>query len=352
MTPISPYRAPGGRLALGVFLAIVLGAAAPLLTVLEVSLLMPVIVLSGVFMVFLDGYAGRPPAWLFMTVQLCAAMFLLNGTFAAMLLIMGTAPAMLTMRLLLERRPFFEAMRQSLLFYTLGLLAGLTVAWLTFGGGMIGRVFDALMAQLEQLPDSFFQPVVQTVNTALGGAKTLTVADYREQLPGILTLARQTYEQALPGMLITGAALSGVLSVLWGSWLLARRGMATEESYVPLTRWFLPGQVSGGLMLVWLAAFILLQSGYGSGQAVHTAALDLATLAFSIQALAAIDRFFFRRGMPDRARRGWVIAGTLLGLALPPVGDFLFIIGLGSAMFGSHGLFKSRFNRGNGDDQH
>ena len=326
----------------GVLLALLLGAAAPLLTVLEASLLMPVIVLSGVFMVFLYGWAGRLPAWVFMTVQLCTASAV-SGPFLLMPLAAGCLPAMATARLIGARRPFLETLRLSVAFYLADLLAALAVAYFSFGGNMIGRLMDAVQAQMAQMPDAYYAPIVE--NLTLTGAKSLTVAQVRQQLSAVMEQAKLIYETALPGKLIAGATASGVLSALWGSWLMARLGMATDESYIPLTRWFLPAQVSAGLMLVWITAFAVAQTGYAAGASVDEAAFDLVELAYGIQALAAIDRFFYHRGMPDRVRRGWVVAAAVLGLVIPAAAEALFLVGMGSAMFGSHGAFKNRFNK-------
>lgn len=352
MTPNQPYRVSGAKLALSVFLAIVLGAASPLLTVFEASLLMPVVVLGGVFMVFLYVYAGRLPAWLFMTVQLCAAAAaLFDGTFMVMLLLAGSVPAMLTVRAVAARRPFFEALNLSVIAYIAGMLAALVAAYISFGGGMIGRAMDALLGQMYQMPVSFYERLVETLNQMMAGSRTFTVASYREQLTGMMNAAKLIYEAVLPGKLLIGAALTGVLSALWGSWLLARRAMATDESYIPLTRWFLPAQVTFGLLLVWLAAFVMAKAGVSSGQSVHSAAFGFVNLAFAIQALAAIDRFFFRRGASDAARRRWVTVAAVLGLVFSVAREALFILGMSSAMFGSHGALKARMGRGNDDDK-
>ena len=177
------------------------------------------------------------------------------------------------------------------------------------------------------------------------GSGTLTANDVRQQFSAQSAQVRQLYVTALPGRLIAGAVASGVLSTLWGSWLLARRGMATNESYIPLTRWFLPSEVTTGLMLLWLTTFLMERTGYPSGAAVQEAAFELLSLAYCVQALAAIDRFFFRQGMPDRKRRVLVMTAVALGRLILMARGALFIIGLGSAMFGAHGSFKDRFNK-------
>ncbi|MBR1559217.1 MAG: DUF2232 domain-containing protein [Clostridia bacterium] len=336
-----PYRPSGGKVALGVVLAVLLGIAAPALTALETALLLPVILLSGVLMVFLHGYAGRLPAWLFMTVQLGAAAVLLGPTFMWMLMAAGTFPAILSMRGILTKRPFFEQMKLDIGFYLAGLLAAVTIAWSVFGGNMIPRAVDALRAQFELTPDLFFLPFVEAVNAAMPGT-TVTVAGYRAQVMAVLELLGETYERMLPGTLLSGAALSGVLTALWGNWLMARHGMATNESYISLERWFLPKQATAGLLLMWVAAYILSETGYQGGESVYMAVYALVSLAFYIQGLCAVDRFMFRRGASSGRRRFVVILGLILGAIFRLFNTFLFVVGAFSALFGSHGAISRR----------
>ena len=349
-----PYRVSGGKLALGVFLALALGVLTPVLTALEISLLMPVAVLGGVFTAFLYVYAGRLPAWLFTAIHLASASVLLGTDFMWMLMAAGCIPGLVAVRGIMARRPFFEQLKVNVAIFGLGMVIALCIAWGRFGGGMIGRAVDALLQQFDRMPDAFFEPFVEAVNRAITtsgiiGLKALTVSAYREKLAGIMALARQTYEEALPGALLSGAALSGVLTTMWCSWLLARRGFATNDSYAQLNRWFLPAGATGGLMLIWIISYVMTQTGYASGESVYVAAYDLVNLAFFFQALAAADRFFFRRGVPDASRRRRLILLALTGAVIPIMGLAMFVIGAGSAMFGSRGAIRTLFKR---DDDH
>ena len=354
LTSNGPYRATGGRLALGIVLALIVGALTPLLTVLEMSVLMPVVLPGGVFMVFLFCYAGPLPAWLFTIAHLAAAGALLGEHFLLMLLVSGTVPALLCMRMIALKRPFFEQMKLGVAAFLGGMLLAVTIAYLSFGGNMIERMADTLKAQFALMPDAFFAPFVDMINSAMStgipGVGKMTVQSYRAQIGGILDLMSEVYQQSLPGALLSGAALTGVLSVLWGNWLQARHGLATNESYVGPTRWFLPRNVTLGLTLMWVAAFILSQTGYAQGETVYYTVYSLASLAFFIQALGAVDRFFFRRGTPDGRRRALLVIALVLGLLFRFINTLLFAIGAGSALFGSHGAFRRPLPSGNDDD--
>ena len=355
MTPNSPYRVPGGKLALGIVLAVLIGALTPVITLLQMSCLIPVAPLSGVFMVFLFCYAGQLPAWIYMIVQLCATGALLDARFSLMMLCAGTIPALICIRCITLKRPFFEQMKLNIACGLLGMLAAVTVAYMNFGGNMIERMAEAMKAQFDLMPDAFFAPFVEMVNSALStgglpGVRTMTVQAYREQLSGILNLMSEIYQQSLPGALLSGAALSGVLSTLWGNWLRARRGLASDESYVGLARWFLPRNVTLGLTLMWIAAYILSETQYAQGETVYYTVYSLSTMAFFIQALGAVDRFFFRRGTPDGRRRTLLVVTLILGSIIQFFNTFLFAVGAGSALFGTHGAFRRPAPNGNDDD--
>lgn len=350
-----PYRVPGGKLALGIVLAIIVGLLTPVITVLQMSMLAPVALPGGVFMVFLFCYAGQLPAWIYMLIQLSAAGVLLGGRFTLMMLAAGTLPAIVCIRLIALKRPFFEQMKVGIAVFLASMLAAVTVAYMGFGGNMIQRMADALRVQFDQMPDAFFTPFVEMVNSALSagnipGISPMTVAGYRAQIGGFLDLMSEVYQQSLPGCLLSGAALAGVLSVFWGNWLRSRRGLATVESYISIDRWFLPGSVTLGLMLMWLAAYILSGTRYAQGETIYYTVYSLAGMAFLIQALGAMDRFLFRRGFPDRRRRTLIVLALILGTLFRFLHLVLFGIGAGSALFGSHGALRRPTPPGGDDD--
>ena len=350
-----PYRVPPGKLIFGIVLAIIVGALTPVITVLEMSLLMPVVLLSGLFMVFLYCYSGQLTAWIYMIVQLATTVALLGTPFLLMMLAAGTVPALVSIRLITQKTPFFDQMKAMIGVCLGGMLLAVSIAYINFGGNMIERMADVLRKQFDMMPDAFFLPFVEMVNSAIGsaglpGMKVMTVADYRAQMVGVLNLMSEIYQNSLPGALLSGAALTGVLSALWGNWLMARRGLATNESYIDPVEWFLPRSVTLGLTLTWVVAFILAQTEYPQGETVYYTVFSLASLAFFIQALGAVDRFFFKRGMPDSRRRTMLVLTLILGLLFRLFNTMLFAIGACSALFGSHGAVRRPPQRGDGDD--
>ena len=332
------------QFAIGIVLAIVLGIVTPVLTVIEVSLLMPVILLNGLFMVFLYCYSGRMPSWLYMTIQLGAAAVLMGSTYMWTTMAAGVFPAILAMRGIMLKKPFFEQLKADIAFYLLGMLGAIIIAWTALGGNVIGRITGSLRDQFNLMPDDLFAPFVDALNRAIpsGISVPMTVSSYRERVMAVLELLGETYAQVLPGKLICGAALSGALTALWGNWLMARHGLAGKGSYIVLSRWFLPGQTVVGLLLMWLIAYLISATDYSSKTSVYIAVYDLVSAAFYIQAIGAVDRFLSRRGASGRKRHVLVVLTMILGLVLRIFNSILFVIGACSALFGSHGIVKRR----------
>ena len=342
-----------GRLAGNIVLALVIGALLPLVAVLQISLLPPVLMLGGIFAVRMQARAGWLPAAVLFGAALASTMWFLGEVMALMLLAAAILPAVWVMRGMARKRPFFEQMKWGVVAYALGLVVAMVTAYLSFGGRMIARFTDVLRAEFVRMPDAALQPFVEAINSALslGGAtgQRYTVALYREQLDGVLDLMQQTYAQALPGALLTGALLSGVISVFWGNWTMARQGRATNESFVGMTGWFLPAQLTWGLLGLWVAGLVLAMGGYSAGPTAYDATRSLACAGFFIQAMAALDRRMLRSGRELGRRKLLIGLLCAAGLLLPDAAVLLAVMGVASALFGSHGALKRPANRDQSD---
>ena len=336
------YPLPLGKRVWGVALGLILGALLPVITLLQVTLLVPVLMLGGVFTVYLYCYAGWPAFFAFLAAGLGSTAWFGGTGMMWMILAAGMLPGALTLRGIGMKQPFFEQLRGSILFYTLGLLAAMGIARASFGGGMVAKLMDSLRAELAAMPDAAFQPLVEALNSALSvsgmqGFGRITVSTYRAQVSGVLDLMQQTYAQSLPGTLLSGALLSGAVSTLWGNWTQARRGLATNESFAGMSRWFLPPQVTIGALALCLAGYVIAKGGYSSGTTVYVTVFHLASAVFGIQALAALDRRMLDAGRSLGRRRTLLTLLVIGALIIQMLSTFLFIIGASSALFGSHG---------------
>ncbi len=343
-----------GRMAGSVALALILGALLPLIAVLQISLLAPVLMLCGIFGVYLRVRAGWVPAALLYAAALGSTLYMIGAVGVPLLLLAAILPALLTSRGAMQKQPFFRQLNQGVAAYALGLVAAMLAAYAAFGGGMIARFMDVLRVEFARMPDAALQPFADAVNSALAlsgsrGTGAFTVQMYREQLSGILDLMQQTYAQLLPGTLLSGALLSGVLSVLWGNWTMARRGMATNESFIGISRWFLPSQVTLGALALWAAGFLLANSAYKAGATVYATVAQLAGSVFAIQALCAVDRRLLAGGGSAGRRKALITVLAVLALIFKGLGSLLCALGAISALFGSHGAVRMWMNRRQND---
>ena len=334
-----------GRLVGSVILAILFGGLLPVISVFQISLLVPVLMLGGILAVYLKARAGWIPVAVMVAAALAASLWAMGERLTLVLLVASLLPSLSVMRGVALKDPFFDQLRTGVIAFVVGLLAAVLIAYASYGSGMVAQFMNLLRAQYDQMPDAALQPIVEWANSLLpagtaGAGQLMTVDFFRSQLSGMLDLLQQTYGQLLPGTLISGALLSGVISVLWGNWTMARRGLATNESFVGMSGWFMPPQLSIGAIVMWLVGLIMMYSGAANGATIHMTIAQVAGAAFAIQALSALDRRMLRADRPLGRRRALVTLFAVFALLLRGVGSALSYVGVASALFGSHGAIR------------
>lgn len=335
-------------------LALIVGGALPLVSVLQISLLVPVLMAGGIFAAFLNARGGWIPVGVLAAAALAASAWLLDGALTLILFVASLLPAAAVMRGMAQRQPFMEQLKVGIIAFGLGLVAAMLIAYFSFGGGMVARFVDLLRAEYNRMPDGALQPLVEWSNSMLSagenaGGTAMTVTSFRAQLAGILDLMQQTYAQILPGTLLSGALLSGMLAVLWGNWTLARRGMATNESFVGMSGWFMPAGIAVGSLGLWLFGLIMLYSDANIGSTVYMTIAQTVGAAFAVQALCATDRRMLRADWAMSRRRLFIILLAIGGLLFRSFASMLCYIGVASALFGSHGAVKQWLARRQND---
>ena len=326
-------------------LGLLIGALLPLVAVLQISMLVPVLMLGSIFAVRLKARAGWLPVGVLVAAELSATAMFVGIELVPILAAAAVLPALYVIRGMDRKQPYFEQMNGAVAAHVAGLLAAMLIAYISFGGSMVARFVDVLRMEFAQMPDAALQPFADAINSALSlsgsiGLKLYTVEMYRTQLIGVLDLMQQTYAQYLPGTLLCGAMLSGVLTALWGNWTLARQGRATNESFVGMASWFLPARFTTGALVLWVAGLLLANSSYRAGAPAWNTIRQLAGAAFAVQALAALDRRMLSAGRSTRRRRVLVTLLAVLALLLQGVGAMLGYIGAASALFGSRGAVR------------
>ena len=355
-------RVSGSRVVLGIVLAIVFGLALPFVLVLQMTMLpllmIPVLLLGGILMAWLHGWCGWVPAAAFMTASVIS-LLMVHPTLMWMCVAGMILPGIAVIGGMTRKRPFFEQLRLALIVWMAGLVGAIFIAYRAFGADMIARLMATVQAQYDALPDAALMPLVDYFNQAaamgglgqLGGGagasltSGMTVSDLRALMTAAITYMRQMYSENAPGTLLSGAVWSAVLSVLWGNWRMARRGVATRESFVGMSAWYLPAHVTAGALALIVVSYIMTGTGGGSGLTMWNACSMLSGAAFTIQALSSLDRRMVQRGTRTGSRE--IRVGLILALSwlIPLLRMVTQLYGAASALFGSRGALTKLVNR-------
>ena len=333
-----------------VILALIVGGLLPLIALVQISLLVPTLMLGGILATWLGTKHGWIPVGALAVAAALSAIFLMGGTIALVLLVASLAPSVMVVLGARGKKPFFEQMNAGVIAFVGGLLAAMLIAYAAYGGGMVAKFVDLLRAEYNRMPDTALQPMVDTVNTMLSAAgqgqvRAMTVASFRAQLSGVLDLMQQTYAQMMPGALLSGVILSGMLAVLWANWTMARRGMATSASFVGMSGWFMPARLTFGAVGLWAVGLILLVSGNANGATVYMTITQAVGAAFAVQALCALDRRMLRADRPLSRRRLLIGLLAVAALLVRGLGAALAWVGAASALAGSHGALRQWIQR-------
>ena len=335
----------GSGLAGSIILAVIVGALLPVIALIQISLLVPTLMLGGILAARLGVKDGWIPVGTLAVAAALSSGYLMGGTIMLILLTASLMPSVAVVISATRKKPFFEQMNAGVVAFTGGLLAAMLIAYVSFGGGMIAKFVDVLRAEYNRMPDTALQPMVDWVNGMLpsagsGQGQAMTVAFFRGQLSGVLDLMQRTYAQIVPGALLSGALLSGVLAVFWANWTMARRGMATNESFVGMSGWFMPARLPLGAVGLWAVGMLLTLAGNANGTTVFMTISQVVGAAFAVQALCALDRRLLRSDWPLGRRRLVIALLCVGGLLLRGVAWVLGYVGAASALFGSHGAIR------------
>ena len=342
---VAVAEAGRGPLLGSVILALIVGALLPIVALIQISLLAPTLMLGGIVAAHLGAKAGWIPVGALTVAAAVSAGLLMGGRIALVLIVASMAPSVMVVFGATGKKPFFEQMNAGVIAFVGGLLAAMLIAYTAFGSGMVAKFVDVLRAEYNRMPDAALQPMVDAVNAMLptvggAGSQGMTVTAFRGQLSGVLDLMQQTYAQVMPGALLSGAILSGVLGVLWANWTMARRGMATNESFVGMSGWYMPAQLTFGALGLWAVGLILMLSGNANGTTVYMTIAQAVGAAFAVQALCALDRRMLRADRPLGRRRLLIGLLCVAGLLMRSFGSALAYVGAASALFGSHGAVR------------
>lgn len=333
-----------GRMIFSCIAALILGVLHPFLTVYQVMMPMALPCVGTMTAVALYASAGLPPVILLALAGTAVSWLGLGTSLTVVWMPLCILPAVVAIVQLRGVRPFFIQLRRVLIACLGGTAASVLLAALFFGADIV----SAMMTQLEAIFESIMPEIWKVYGPTLATSGVeLTYEEFASTYFSMLKVMQQYYQLYLPANLLTGAALTGTISVLWGNWISARRGRATAQSFLGLHEWFMPSNMTYGVLMTLAAAFVLKLTPIQGSQTAWMAVEQLAELAFGFQALASNDRRMKERGSSRRRRTvmavlvilcAWIFHLALLGVSLAAI---LAVMGCASALFGRKGALRA-----------
>ncbi len=357
MFHVSGRKYSAARIVTCSIIALILGALQAIAFIFQVMLPMPSISIAMMVSVALFSYSGMIPAGIMIAASIGSSLYGLGMLPGLVSLVTWVVPAVITMVGISQKRPFFDQLMCSVI-AAVGMIALAVVAAALYAGSdLITTIVDQMRDIFEIQKDLLWETTQSMFNSA---ETTVTIDDYTQMYNQIFNTFESYYDYYLLSNLLCGAIISSLVAVLWGNWLQARQGEATRDSFCGLSEWFLPVNITYGLILSFAAAYIISKTSLSVGQTVWIVVRDITKLIFTIQAFAAMDRRMRSKGA-GRGRRTTVIVliiilGMLFGnVLIISVYELLAIVGCASALFGRKGALRSRIdaskNNSNGKDR-
>ena len=331
------------------------------LTALIAGLLQPVTlpffmvsVVGTILCPLMYAWAGPIPMFVYIAASLGSVTAIFGVEITAVFVPAALIPAAAVTALIKKRAPFFARIRAGIISQLLCFLAVIVGLYLCFGQDVVGALMNRAREWLDTLDPLLARYLLQqfafsgvgvymTEETAmqiLNGA--LSDAQTKEILAQVLETLEKSLRLGLPAMLLSSGILTGVLAAALPSHVLARRG--DDSEYVPLRQWFLPPQVTIGMLVCLATAAVLYVSKIEGAESVLTAVINAGTAVYGIQGVAAIDRRFIMTGRTTAFR---IILILLMLLAASRI---VALIGILSALIGSHGIISGYIKRKNGSN--
>lgn len=341
-----------GRIVFSSIVALIVGALHPFLMIYQVMLPMTIPCISTMVAVALYASAGLIPVVLLAVAALAVSVLGLGPALTVASLPLFAVPAVVVIAGVRKLQPFFRQLRTGMVACVAGVVASVLLAAMFYGTDMMA----AMMAKLESIFEVMMPEIWKFYGPTLAASGVeVSYEEFASTFYTVLKVMQQYYVLYLPANLLTGAALTGMIAPLWGNWISARRGNVTAESFKGLHEWFLPSNMTFGILMTLAAGFALSLTSVRGAQTTWHAVSQLAELAFGVQALAANDRRMKENGS-TRGRRtfmavilalfAWIFRLPLLGVTLSAI---LAVPGCASALFGRRGALRSWVNR-NRDD--
>lgn len=324
-------------------LALILGLLQPIALMFQVMMPMPGICVAMVAAAAMYAGAGLLPVVVYAMVAGASSVLFFGYLPALVVTLLWLVPAIVMIHGMRRKQPFFRQLLQGIV--TAVVVTALSVAGLAliFGQDMIGKAVDQLRNTFAGQQDLFWEALSPMLRSAQGA---LNKEEFIKAYYEMFNMLQMYYEYYLLANLLGGAVISAMLGVLWGNWLLARRGEATTESFRGLSEWFLSSNATSGILLTIAASRLLVMTPLAGAETAWIVVSSLGALAFAVQCLAAMDRRMKGNGSSIGRRITLLVLLVVFGSMMGPVFfglemmDLLAVFGCASALFGRKGAAK------------
>ena len=304
-------------------------------------------VLTSVFF----AWGGFAPALLYLgaSAASCAA-FYGAGMGAGALLLAGV-PSGILIYMTYKRFPFFTRLNAAVISQLAVMFLLIVAMYIGLGQSIVEALTSRVTAWVENMDPALNRlmlrqfamtgaGVYMTQETAMQIlAGEMSDADTLAALKGIFEITGEALRLGLPAMLISSGIVTGVLAAGFSGRICARRG--DDIDYQPVRKWFLPHQVTVGVLVILLTAFVLSAAKVNGAEALMAAALTAGETIATVAGAACISRMLSERGVTPGFRVALIVGLVLL------LGRAVAIAGIVSALFGRRGLITGRMKNTN-----
>lgn len=330
-----------GKIIVGIVIAVILGVLQPFALVFQVMMPMSVSMMT-MAAAALSVYGGLIPAVTLCTIGTLLAFIGYGPQVGLATLPLIVIPAAVIIFGIRRKKPFFEQMTIGQVVGIVGAVAAMALITLFFGDDFVAIVVVGVKDTFEIMKDV----LLEAVNMYLPAESAVSMEEFSGMYYDMFRLMQEYYESNLLANLISGSIYTVAVAVLWGNWLAARRGEATTESFRGLCDWFLPSNLTWGVLLMLAASALMLQLQVRGGAEVWAIVSGACVAAFSIQGFAALDRRMKAGGATKNRRITMIVLLVLFGSYATQmftgmtIYGVMAIVGCASAVFGRNGAAR------------
>lgn len=327
-----------GKIVFCSMVALVFGLFQPIMLIFQVMMPMPTVIASMIAEVILFVCGGMVPAVVLGISSMVSSLFVFGILTGSILWLSWLIPAGALMMGIRRGEPFFSQISKGIVIAVAAVIFALVGMTVKFGTDMVKLVIDQLRLTFESQQELFWEMLSPMFNGELSQEQFVQV--YYD----MFNILQLYYENYLLPNLLSGAIIAVLISVLWGNWLKARRGEATNQSYCGMSGWYLSSNTTFGLLLTMGAGFVLSKTSVRGADMAWITVKSLGSLAFTVQCIAAMDRRMKSNGS-GYVRRVVILVLLVAFGALCGALGYMAILGCASALFGSKGAAKPLINK-------